>query len=164
MDGLIEMIEEEATVVALDGAAIWVETQRRSGCSQCASASGCAPSLLGALLGNGRTRLRLSDSQLGLQPGERVVIGLPGHALVRAALLAYLLPLLTLVIAAQLAELWTWHEGLVVLAALLGLGGGLGLAAWLARLFEQRHPEHRPRLLRRASDSTHCAIPAIPQP
>ncbi|MBN2885415.1 MAG: SoxR reducing system RseC family protein [Chromatiaceae bacterium] len=153
-----DMIEAEATVVALEQATVWVETRRRSGCSQCASASQCAPSLLGALLGNGWVRLRLANT-LDVRPGEPVIVGLPGGALVRAALLAYLLPLFTLVLGAGLASLWTAREAPVVLAALAGLASGLLLAAQIARWLERHHPE-RPRLLRRATSATSCSIPA----
>jgi len=157
-DSVEDMIEAEATVVAREASAVWVETRRRSGCSQCASASQCAPSLLGSLLGNGQVRLRLSNT-LGVSPGERVVVGLPGGALVRAALLAYLLPLLSLVLGAGLASLWTEREAPLVLAALTGLGAGLLLAARVARRLEQHHPE-RPRLLRRSASAPTCSIPA----
>lgn len=121
------MIEAVGTVRAVEGDAILVEVQRRSACGSCDSQAGCGTSALGKWFSRGSSRVRLrSDLRLGA--GDVVVLGLDEAALLRAALLLYLLPILALL------------GGAAVGAALggaggdwLGVAGGVvGLAAGLA--------------------------------
>ncbi len=124
------MIEETAVVVAHEPGIAWVETSRRNACGACSQSAGCGSALLSRLFAPGANRLALED-RLGVAIGERVVIGIPDGLLVRASLIAYLLPLLTLVMGAVLAEWWQLAEIEVALTGIAGLGVGIWLTGHL---------------------------------
>lgn len=151
------MIEEQALVVALDDAGVWVETQRRSACGQCAVNKGCGTAILGKVLGVKRSRvLTLNPQATKVSVGDEVVIGISEQALTRGSLAVYTLPLLALFIFALLGE---------TLATQMSVGnkdmftagfGILGLALgflWLRRFSRvvSDDPNYQPVLLHRVS-------------
>lgn len=140
------MIETTARVLAVEPGVAWVELRRGSACSGCSAGSGCGTAALAAVLGTSRRRLPVSDG-IGVAVGDRVVIGVAEGALTRASLLAYLLPLMTLLSAASLAQSTGAGEGAVALAGLLGLGLGMLGAGRLTRTAPAEET-YRPRLLR----------------
>ena len=69
------MIEEQGRVVALEPGAVWVETLRKSTCSNCSANAACGQGLM-ERLGIGRQRgyvRALSQKQLAI--GDSVIIG-----------------------------------------------------------------------------------------
>jgi len=142
------MIEESAQVVEARAGYAWVETRRRSACGSCSVGGACGTSVIAKLIGNRSHRFRVRDD-LGVLPGEQVVIGIPDATLTRASLTAYLLPLLALMGTAVLAQALGAGEGLTALAGLLGLGLGMALAG---RSSIRGRERYRPLLLRRAPD------------
>jgi sigma-E factor negative regulatory protein RseC len=141
------MIEETAIVVAHEPGLAWVETPRRNACGTCGQGKDCGAALLGRLFTRGANQLALED-HLGVASGERVVIGIPDALLIRAALLAYLLPLLTLVLGAAWAQ-WLRLEDIgVALMGIAGLGAGIWLTGHLTGGAQGRQ-RYRPILLRR---------------
>jgi len=141
------MFEESATVVESSGDTLWVETRPRSACSQCAG-GGCTTAVVAKLFRIKRNRLEL-ENHLGAVPGERVVIGIPDDLLIRAALSAYLLPLLVLVAGAALGAALGLGEGYQSLLALAGLAIGFVLMRRITRDAPGQR-RLRPQLLRRA--------------
>jgi sigma-E factor negative regulatory protein RseC len=141
------MIEEPATVVALDGGLAWVETSRRGACSGCGQGAGCPTSTLGRLLRPGATNRLAVEDGLGVQVGDQVVIGIPDGLLLRASAAAYLLPLVALVAAAGIAQSLQAPELVVAAAGIAGLGAGLRLTGRLTGRTEARR-RYRPVLLR----------------
>lgn len=89
------MIEENAIVHSAEAGLVEVEVQRRSTCGGCSAQGACGVSLLDRLLGRRVQRLIIANT-LRARPGETVIIGVPEAALLRAALAAYLWPLLGL--------------------------------------------------------------------
>ena len=141
------MIETQATVVAVEPGYAWVESERRSSCSQCGTHDSCGVSTLGKAFGIGRNRMRLVDP-LGVEAGDAVVIGLSEQHLVGAAAVAYMLPMLAMIAAGVLATRLGYGQPVTVLLSLLGLAGGL----WLVRRRGRRAGDlYNPVLLRRAS-------------
>ncbi len=157
------MIEETAVVVAQEPGIAWVETRRRNACGACSQSAGCGSALLSRLFAPGADRLALEDG-LGVAIGERVVIGIPDGLLVRASLIAYLLPLLTLVMGAVLAEWWQLAEIEVALTGIAGLGAGIWLTGHLTGGAKGRQ-RYRPILLRRepATLPIHCDSGTAPR-
>jgi sigma-E factor negative regulatory protein RseC len=154
------MIEQPATVVAVaDGAAL-VEVARTSGCAACERAPRCESATLARLFGNGAsTRLRLHD-HLGVAPGDQVLVGVRNQTLVRASLVAYLLPVVTLVGSASAAEAAAASDLVSALAGVLGLGIGLALTALVTGGTGAR-ARFRPVLLQRISDRPPIQIPPV---
>lgn len=149
------MLEETARVERIEAGEIWVETQRRSTCSSCSVNKGCGTATLAKVLGNRRTLVRVL-SDLPLEPGDQVVIGIREQALVRGSLAVYAVPLLLLLTGAVMGELgagqglWGSAEAASVLLGLSGLVAGL---LWL-KVFTRRiqhDVNYQPVVLRRVS-------------
>lgn len=99
------MIEEHAQVVELNAEGVWVETQRRTACGQCAANKGCGTATLAKVLGNKRSRVRaLNPKSTVVAVGDEVIIGIDEQALVRGSLAVYALPLLSMFVLGLLGQ------------------------------------------------------------
>ncbi|KAA6185757.1 SoxR reducing system RseC family protein [Thiohalocapsa marina] len=129
------MIEQQAIVIAQRGDSVEVEPLRQQTCGQCSAQGACGTSLLDQFLGRRPLRLTLINS-IGARPGERVVVGMPEQVLLRAALSAYLVPLLALLAGGIVGgELTAWAGLPAVEAASIGgaLAGLVLAMRWLRR-------------------------------
>ncbi len=149
------MIEEHAQVIALENSDVWVETQRRSACGQCAANKGCGTATLAKVLGNKRSRVRtLNPQATPVLVGDEVVIGINEQALVRGSLAVYTMPLLMLFIFGFLGQLLSTQLLMTnqdILPIVLGLSGLLLGFVWVRR-FTRRIADdvrYQPVLLRR---------------
>jgi sigma-E factor negative regulatory protein RseC len=147
------MIEETGQVVEVEGEFAWVETQRQSTCGSCAANKGCGTAVLSKVLGQKRNRVRALN-RAGAHSGDTVTVGIQEDALVRGSLAMYAVPLLALLggglVGQYLQQSYGSGEGLVILAGLIGLFGGL---LWL-RGFSRRaqsNPRYQPVVLRKVS-------------
>ena len=118
------MIEETATVIAIQGDQVLVQTQRQSTCHSCSVRQGCGTSVLAKVVGRRSSQLSVTNT-LGAQVGDEVVLGIQEHALVKGSLLVYALPLLMMLVFAlageALARAFGWYqEPLVILCAVTG--------------------------------------------
>ncbi|MGD8977722.1 MAG: SoxR reducing system RseC family protein [Gammaproteobacteria bacterium] len=132
------MIIETARVLRVTGAVAWVSCESHAGCQRCAEGRGCGGGVLGRLLGERLREVRVDTAGYRLAPGDRVSIGLSETALLQSSLVMYLVPLLTMLAAALIADLLAplpWRELASVIAAVPGLLAGLALA----REFGRRH-------------------------
>lgn len=114
------MIEEPGRVVAVEAGAVWVETQRSSTCSGCSVRSGCGKGLTDRLGIRERRGLIRASSDLHLDVGDAVVIGIRERALLRGAFLVYLFPLLTLFASAVAASEMALSEPYIILFSAFG--------------------------------------------
>jgi sigma-E factor negative regulatory protein RseC len=129
------MIEERGQVVRTAGDSAWVQTERRSSCGSCSARKGCGT---GALAGVFSARVHEVEvlNPIGAQPGDEVIVGINESMLVRGSATVYLLPLLSLMAGALLAEGLAPQLGLGGSDAAAIVGGVAGLAAgflWLHR-------------------------------
>lgn len=123
------MIKEVGHIVKLEGEVAWVQTQVTSTCNACAAKSNCGTSSIAKAFGD-KSVINQVHNDKQAKVGDRVEIGIPEDSLITGALLIYLLPLVTAVIAALVAEFWlsqllTMSEPLLIV--LTFLGGWLGL-------------------------------------
>lgn len=117
------MIEQSAKVISVEPGYAWVIPQQKaSGCTGCASGA-CtkAPQKMRVL------------NPLYARPGEQVIVGMQGEALVIYSVLAYLMPLLSLIASAIVGNSVFAMLGLnaelgVIMAGAAGLLGGLRFA------------------------------------
>lgn len=117
------MIEETAQVMAVEGEFAWVETRRKSTCGGCSASAGCGVPLMQKALGDKRARIKTLN-RAGARVGDLVVVGLEEHALLRGSLAVYAVPLLCMLVAAALADVYFKAEGPTILAAVSGLLAG----------------------------------------
>jgi len=113
------MIKEEAFVAEVGEGEVWVVKTRSSGCSSCSEA--CPSSLASGLFSGTEFRLRIS-SNLALQPGDKVMLGIASDSLVSVSLGMYLLPLLFFFVGAFTGEYLFGSDLSAVLGGLSGLG------------------------------------------
>ena len=151
------MIEEQACVIALDDGGVWVETQRRSACGQCAANKSCGTALLSKVLGMKRSRVRtLNPKATKVSVGDEVVIGIAEQALTRGSLAIYTLPLVALFIFALLGETLATQLSIGNKDILTAGFGMLGLVLgflWVKRFSRMvsGDPDYQPILLRRVT-------------
>ncbi len=100
------MIEETAIIVSLEGNYAWLEKQRQSSCGSCAMNKGCGTAVLGKVFENRFVKVR-AINQANAQVGDTVIVGLEEGAMVKAAFILYLLPLLTMLLAALVIDSMT---------------------------------------------------------
>ncbi len=147
------MIEETGRVVAVEEGALWVETVRRSTCSSCSARHGCGHRMLNGESAGARARLRALCDDSTAQVGDRVVVGIPEGALVRGALMVYLLPLVLMFLGALAGALLFPGPG--DLSAVLGVAG-LVVGFLLNRWYSRNHASDaqvQPRVLRPAPEA-----------
>lgn len=127
------MIEERAQVSSVHDDQVWVETERQSTCGACAANKGCGTAVLGKVFGARQMRVQVR-SQIPLQVGDEVVIGIDENALVKGSLAVYVVPLLMMFLGALCGS---WLTGSEHFSVVMGLGGLLIGFAWL-RVFGLR--------------------------
>ena len=151
------MIEEQAQVIALENNDVWVETQRRSACGQCAANKGCGTATLAKVLGYKRSRVRtLNPQATPVVVGDAVIIGINEQALVRGSLAVYTVPLLMLFVFGFLGQLLSAQLLMAnqdILPIVLGLSGLLLGFVWVRRFTRVIGDDvrYQPVLLRRVS-------------
>lgn len=128
------MILETGRVVAIEADGLWVETIQRSTCNSCRAEQGCGQSMMAKLSGHTsylRVLLQGRDAaQYHL--GEEVQIGVPEDVIANGSLFVYLVPLIAMLLCSGLAEWQFAHEGLTILAGLIGLISGGVVIKWRA--------------------------------
>lgn len=142
------LIEGLARVVGVDGDQVWLATEAPAACGSCATKSAC---------GSGSAKRRaswrvprsLGPNQALLALGDSVHVGVDRNALTRASLTAYLLPLVTMLLAAGVVQ--DAGNGVAIAAAMIGLLMGVLLARVLTRRW---HAALVPVVLGRASTAT----------
>ncbi|CAK0771869.1 sigma-E factor negative regulatory protein RseC [uncultured Gammaproteobacteria bacterium] len=152
-DGL-ERVEGHARVVAIEHGVAWLEPEPDPGCGGCASAVMCGSKSGGQGQRLAARRFALNDAP-PLRLGERVVVGIPQGALLRAATIAYGLPLLTMLAGGVTVQAMGGGD----VAAMVGTGCGLAVGLVAARFGAGRMSakgELSPRFIRRL---VVCSVP-----
>jgi len=122
------MIEEAALVKSVDGSLINVVTVQSSACQQCNESTTCSTSVLSKFFGNKEIELQL-ESDMPLEIGDQVMLGIEEKMLLRLTMLIYLAPLFGLFLFALAGGfmetfLTLKTELLSVAMGVLGLVGG----------------------------------------
>lgn len=129
------MILETGRIVAIEPQGVWVETIRKSACGSCKAEKGCGQSLINKWDGHTSYIWVLLDGRnpADYQLGDEIQIGIPEEVVAKGAMLAYMVPLLTLVIATATAHYQFAHEGITTISAFVGLIIGGFIVRWHAR-------------------------------
>ncbi|MEH6627323.1 MAG: SoxR reducing system RseC family protein [Motiliproteus sp.] len=148
------MIEESGRVVEITSKGILVETVRQSACGGCSAAKGCGQKVI-ASIGQGQRFEVLADNpqQLILHAGDGVVLGLDEGVFLKASSLAYLLPLIFMIVAALIADLLKVSDLMVAVAGFGGLASGLAALRWGVQAGSD-HCQFHPEILRAQGSDT----------
>lgn len=149
------MIEGIARVVSVEGNAVWLEPEQSGSCGSCASSATCGTKGIGTAHAKLEARRFRIENTPHLVLGERVVVGISESSLLKAALAAYAIPLITMLATGVIAQWLYGRDAITILATLAGLAAGF----WLMR-FTANHMEQRgslvPHYLRRARPGETC--------
>ena len=97
------MVEQNATVIALNEGNAVVETVPESTCNSCSVKAGCGTSVLARSVGQKVIHFEIANT-VDARVGDQVVLGLPEDAIVKGSLLMYLLPLVLMFTVALLLD------------------------------------------------------------
>ena len=125
------MIEERAVILSLDTASsdqsneiATLEIERQSACGICGQTRGCGNSIWGKLFAHQSTAFK-AQNRINAKVGDSVIVGINEKALLKSAMLLYILPLATMLIGAILAKHFVATELSAMLGAVAGLVLGL---------------------------------------
>lgn len=139
-------VEGVARVIAVEGKVAWLEPEQTTACGHCAGKAVC-----GVTPGSPRLvarRFALANDH-DFHVGERVIIGIAEQSVRRAALTAYGIPLLLMLVAGVTVQKLGGGDLGAALATLGGLAVGLGIVRLRSHTLSQRG-ELTPHYLRRA--------------
>jgi len=162
------MIEENALVVASDGNKVWVEVQKQSACGKCASNKGCGGSILENFFGNRSKVLRVS-SDIHVNVGDEVVIGVNENAVLKGSFVVYALPLIVILAFALIGETFVkqWlsvgGDATSMLGALVGLVVSVIGLRWYSHNASKRG-DYLPIILRQVANSANVDTQYNSQP
>jgi len=150
------MIEEQATVVEVEAEQVTVQTLRKSSCNSCAANKGCGTAVLSKAIGQKHSIVSISKQQQTspiLSPGDQVIIGINESMLMNGSLLAYIIPLASMI---GLALLVQWLGGIlsingefhIILSAVVGLVSGIAFSRFYLTK-GRHHADFSPVLLRK---------------
>ena len=120
------MIEERAVILSLESepsavdSTATLEIERKIACGLCGQTRGCGNSSWGKLFAHQSTAFKAQNC-INAKVGDSVIVGINESALLKSALLLYILPLVTMLIGAILATQIHDTNGYAMLGALLGL-------------------------------------------
>ena len=126
------MIEERAVILSLDNASgnsnssqiATLEIERKTACGLCGQTRGCGNSIWGKLFAHQSTAFK-AQNLINAKVGDSVIVGINEKALLKSAMLLYILPLATMLIGAILAKQFSGTEVSAMLGAAAGLVLGL---------------------------------------
>ena len=150
------MIEEVATVTAINGDVITVKSTIKSTCHSCHQQDDCGSGQIAKAIPHKALTTKLTTS-LELNVGDEVVLGLPENSMLSSAFEVYMLPLFGLVFFAafgqfSLVEEYGFHELFALFFAILGAVLGFYIAK-----YRQSNPKKskslQPKIMRKCADS-----------
>ena len=147
------MIEEHAVILTLESQAennsvATLEIVRKTACGLCGQTRGCGNSVWGKLLSHKSVNFTAQNS-INAKVGDSVIVGIDESALMRSALLLYIVPLVSMFFAAILASKISGSEA----APILGAGVGLFLGfCWVKghTAGQAYYQNNQPKILRLA--------------
>lgn len=118
------MISSPVRVVSVVDGVAMVEQTGQSGCGSCQSRSVCGVSVLGKYFSNGRAPIAVSCAS-NVRAGDMLEMNMSETELLKAGVMAYLLPCLLAILGAGLATFFKYPDVFAALGALAGLILGL---------------------------------------
>jgi len=138
------MIETTARVVSANNGTVLVEPNIESGCGGCKSRSVCGVSGLGKYFSNNRKAIEVR-CDANVRAGDELALSMSEGDMLKAGLLAYLLPSVLALVGAGIAA----ASGMGDVGAVLGAGVGIAigfllgrLSGWVPHMVAQRKNEY----------------------
>jgi sigma-E factor negative regulatory protein RseC len=123
------MIETTARVVTAENGTVMVEPSTQSGCGGCQSRSVCGVSGLGKYFSHNRKAIAV-QCDANVRAGDELQLSMSEGDLLKAGLMAYLLPTVLALVGAGVAAAFGWGD----VGAVLGAASGMAAGFLLGRL------------------------------
>ena len=153
------MIEEFAVITRRFDDHVMLEIERRTACGLCGQKRGCGNATWGRLLGHDSHEFA-AENVINANVGDSVVVGIDERVVLSSAFYLYVVPLLTMLVGAVLADVLLNNQFYVILASVAGLLLGF---AWvkghLVGYCAVKKPygkQFRAIVLRHADDTVSC--------
>jgi sigma-E factor negative regulatory protein RseC len=153
------MIEEFAVVTKRFDDHVMLEIERRTACGLCGQKRGCGNATWGRLLGHDSHEFA-AENAIDANVGDSVVVGIDERVVLSSAFYLYLVPLLSMLVGAVLADVLADNQFYVIVASAAGLLVGF---AWVkghligyGKLKKPYGKKFRAIVLRHADDTVAC--------
>jgi len=147
-----------ARVVAVEPGQVWLEPMQTGSCGGCASAAACGSKGIGTIANRLEARRFAVPGHFALQVGDEVEVAFGNRNLVRAAAVAYVVPLLSALGCAGVAQSLAGQDGLTLLGTVFGLLAGFVAMKFVARRLEAGGALQA-RIVRRHLQPIHFSYP-----
>jgi sigma-E factor negative regulatory protein RseC len=121
------MIEEQAIILSVETqkdhsqtSVATLEIERKTACGLCGKKRGCGNAVWGKLFAHQSTAFK-AQNLIDAQVGQSVIVGINEKALLKSAMLLYLLPLATMLIGAMIAIQVSGTDVGAMIGAIVGL-------------------------------------------
>ena len=136
------LLRELGVVSSIEGDFAYVDAQRQSGCSGCASSSGCGTSALATLFTSTSQSAIKVRNTFNVKVGDQVILTLDESRLIKHSFMAYGVPLIGLFLCSVLFSMLSVHflgssERGADIAAIIGGFIGVALGWWLTHTIYQ---------------------------
>ena len=150
------MIEKTAIVISTNQGSAWVKADDVDSCSSCSSSGACSNINILSRSDDLSDKMQVANP-FHAKPGDHVIVGLPSDGLLKSSLLAYLLPLFSLIVFSLLgSEVFLYLGSNAELGAtLMGVAGlfvGLRFSNTLAQCSDLKE-KLQPVIIRKHSHS-----------
>lgn len=153
------MIEEFAVVTRRFDDHVMLEIERRTACGLCGQKRGCGNATWGRLLGH-NTHEFAAENAINANVGDSVVVGIDERVVLSSAFYLYVVPLLTMLLGAILADVLSNNQFYVILASAIGLLVGFvwvkGHLIGYGAVKKPYGKKFRAIVLRHAEDTVSC--------
>lgn len=153
------MIEEFAVVTKRFDDHVMLEIERRTACGLCGQKRGCGNATWGRLLGHDSHEFA-AENAIDANVGDSVVVGIDERVVLSSAFYLYVVPLLSMLVGAVLADVLADNQFYVILASAMGLLVGFvwvkGHLIGYGKLKKPYGKKFRAIVLRHADDTVAC--------
>lgn len=126
------MILETGRIAAIETEGVWVETIKKTACGSCKAEKGCGQSLINKWDGHTAYIWVLLEGRdpTAYRIGDEITLGIPEEVVAKGALMVYMVPLMTLILATAISHHQFAHEGITTLSGFAGLLLGGVFVRW----------------------------------
>jgi len=119
------MIEQSAIILAIDAetdkpALATIEVVRKTACGLCGQTRGCGNSIWGKIFAHKATSFKAQNA-INANVGQSVIVGIDEVAVMKSALLLYVVPLVTMLIGSILVSQLHASDAAAIVGAITGL-------------------------------------------
>ncbi|WP_016955400.1 SoxR reducing system RseC family protein [Catenovulum agarivorans] len=97
---------------------IWIQSQVKTTCGSCQHNKNCGTGVLASIMAKKTNRVLVECAE-HVEVGQEVTVAIPEQNLLAASWLLYGLPLISFMLTLLVAQLFNWHELLVLLLSLV---------------------------------------------